>query len=223
MNPRRVLVVAAHPDDELLGAGGTIRRHADDGAEVHVLIACEGVTMRYTEDHHVRLCDQATAASEILGTRGVSFGELPDQRLDTLPLVDVVTLVEQHVRTVRPEVVYTHCPQDVNRDHRVLLEAVQVATRPYSAPFVREVLMFETPSSTEWGSPSVQPAFVPHVFVDVSTTIEAKIAAFCCYEREVRPPPHPRSPEALRARASVWGAVAGVAAAEPFQVLRSCR
>jgi LmbE family N-acetylglucosaminyl deacetylase len=179
--------------------------------------------MRYTEEHHGRVCEQAAAASAILGARGLSFGGLPDQRLDTLPLVDVVTLVERHVQTVRPDAVYTHCPQDVNRDHRVLLEAVQVATRPHAAPFVREVLMFETPSSTEWGTPAVQSPFVPHVLVDISSTIEAKIAAFCCYVQEVRPAPHPRSPEALRARASVWGAVAGVAAAEPFQVLRSYR
>jgi LmbE family N-acetylglucosaminyl deacetylase len=223
MNAARVLVIAAHPDDELLGAGATIKRHADEGALVDVLIACEGVTVRYAKDHEQRVCRQAASASEILGVRHLAFGGLPDQRLDTLPLVEVVSLVERHVQSTRPDLVYTHCGQDVNRDHRVLLEAVQVATRPYAAPFVTEVLMFETPSSTEWGSPVVQHAFVPQVIVDVSSTIEAKVAAFCCYEQEVRPAPHPRSPEALRARAAVWGNGVGVAAAEPFQVLRALR
>jgi LmbE family N-acetylglucosaminyl deacetylase len=223
MNAARVLVIAAHPDDELLGAGATIRRHVDEGAVVDVLIACEGVTVRYAPDHEHRVCQQAASASAILGVHHLAFGGLPDQRLDTLPLVEVVGLVEGHVQSARPDLVYTHCGQDVNRDHRVLLEAVQVATRPYAAPFVREVLMFETPSSTEWGSPVVQQAFVPQVIVDVSSTIDAKVAAFCCYEQEVRAAPHPRSPEALRARAAVWGNVVGVAAAEPFQVLRALR
>lgn len=219
----RVLVVAAHPDDELLGLGGTIRRHADDGDEVVALIACEGVSMRYEQAQHSRVICQAQAASKILGVAEVVFGELPDQRLDTLPLVEVIGPVESWVRKVRPDIVYSHCGQDVNRDHRVLLEAVQVATRPYAAPWIREILLFETPSSTEWGHGAVQRVFVPEVFVDITETLDAKIEAFQRYEQEVRCAPHPRSAEALRARAVTWGSVVGVAAAEPFQVLRSLR
>lgn len=219
----RVLVVAAHPDDELLGLGGTIRRHADAGDEVVALIACEGVSMRYEHAQHSRVICQAQAASKILGVAEVVFGELPDQRLDTLPLVEVIGPVEHWVRKVRPEIVYSHCGQDVNRDHRVLLEAVQVATRPYAAPWVREILLFETPSSTEWGHGVVQRVFVPEVFVDITETLDAKIEAFLHYEQEVRCKPHPRSVEALRARAVTWGSVVGVDAAEPFQVLRSLR
>ncbi len=218
--PRRVLVVAAHPDDEILGIGGTVRRHADEGAEVHTLIACEGVTMRYDDERRVLVEAQAKAAADVLGVCSVRFGDLPDQRLDTLALVDVVACVEEHVEAIRPHVVYTHCGQDVNRDHRVLLEAVQVATRPYAAPFVQEVLLFETSSSTEWGHPAIQSTFQPGVFVDISATIEAKIEAFCQYEAEMRPFPHPRSPEMLRHRAAMWGSGVGVAAAEPLQVHR---
>lgn len=219
----QVLVIAAHPDDELLGLGGTIRRHADAGDEVVALIACEGVSMRYGPAQHPRVTCQAWAASQILGVKDLVFGDLPDQRLDTLPLVDVIGPVEHWVAKLRPDLVYTHCGQDVNRDHRVLLEAVQVATRPYAAPWVREVLLFETPSSTEWGHGAVQRVFVPEVFVDISETLDAKIEAFGQYEQELRCPPHPRSPEALRARAVTWGSMVGLGAAEPFQVLRSLR
>lgn len=215
-----VLVVAAHPDDEILGLGGTVRRHVEQGDEVHSLIVCEGVTMRYDDTHLVTVQTQSTAAADVLGVKAVHFGDLPDQGLDTLALVHVIACVERYVELVRPEIVYAHCGLDVNRDHRVLLEAVQVATRPYSAPSVREVLLFETPSSTEWGHPAVQRPFTPEVFVDITDTLEAKVEAFACYEREVRPFPHPRSPEALRARALTWGSVIGVEAAEPFQVLR---
>lgn len=219
----KVLVVAAHPDDEILGVGGTVRKHALAGDEVRLLIACEGVSMRYEDTHHERVMRQAREAGEILGVAEVLFGEFPDQRLDTLPRVDVFAKIEALVQALRPDVVYTHFGGDVNHDHQILFQAVQVATRPYSAPFVREVLAFETPSATEWGTPAVQGSFVPQIFVDVSTTLDDKIQAFCRYEREVRPAPHPRSPEALRARAYTWGSVIGVNAAEPFMVVRAIR
>ncbi len=219
----KILVVAAHPDDEILGVGGTIRRHTLAGDEAHILIACEGVSMRYAEDHRQRLQGHSRRAGKILGVEAVSFGELPDQRLDTLPLVEVIAKVEQAVESIRPDTVYTHFGGDVNRDHQILFQAVQVATRPYSAPWVREILAFETPSSTEWGAPTVHGAFQPELFVDISNTLEAKIEAFCCYEKEIRPAPHPRSPESLRARAGTWGSYVGVEAAEPFQVVRAIR
>lgn len=219
----RVLVVAAHPDDEILGVGGTIRRHTDHGDEVRVLIACEGVTMRYENEHGARLAEQARRASEILRIKEVRFGNLPDQHLDTVPLVDVIAKVEDFVKSFRPETVYTHFGGDVNHDHNLLFRAVQVATRPYAAESVREFLVFETASSTEWGTPAIQGAFQPAVFVDITKTLEAKIEAFRCYENEVRKAPHPRSPESLKARAETWGSVVGVDAAEPFHVIRSLR
>jgi LmbE family N-acetylglucosaminyl deacetylase len=223
LGAKKVLVVSAHPDDEILGVGGTVRRHVLEGAEVHALIACEGVSMRYDDAHHARVVEQARRAGEILGVAEVHFGDLPDQRLDTLPMVDVTAKVEALMDSLRPDTVYTHFPGDVNHDHGILFRAVQVATRPYSAPWVRDVLAYETASSTEWGSPTVQGHFVPEVFVDIGETLQAKIEAFLCYEREVREAPHPRSPEALRARAQTWGSYVGLAAAEPFQVIRAIR
>ena len=218
-----VLVVSAHPDDEILGLGGTVRRHVLAGDHVRSWIACEGISMRYDEEHRARLHRNMDAAAKVMGIAELVCGDLPDQKLDTLPLVEVIAKVEAQIEEFRPESVYCHFGGDVNHDHRVLFEAVQVAVRPYAAPGVKEVLLYETPSSTEWGAPALQGSFVPEVYVDISSTLEAKIEAFSCYERELREAPHPRSPEVLRARARTWGSVIGVAAAEPFQVLRIIR
>jgi LmbE family N-acetylglucosaminyl deacetylase len=179
--------------------------------------------MRYDDDHQSTLHRQMAEAAGILGITELVRGDLPDQKLDTLPLVDVITKIEGQVAQFRPQVVYCHFGGDVNHDHRVLFEAMQVATRPYAAPWVREILLYETPSSTEWGVPALQGSFLPEVYVDISATLEAKIEAFLKYQREVRKAPHPRSPESLRARARMWGSVIGTDAAEVFQVMRAIR
>jgi len=220
---KKVLVIAAHPDDELLGVGGTVKKHSLAGDEVRLVVACEGVSMRYDPDHAATLHEQTQSAARILGAASVGFCGLPDQRLDTLPLVDVIARVEEEIERFQPETVYTHFGGDVNHDHRILFEAVQVATRPYAAPSVRELLCFSTPSATEWGFHAVQGSFTPDLLVDVTDTLESKIDAFLHYEKEIRPAPHPRSPESLRAIAAHWGTVFGAAAAEPFQVVRILR
>jgi len=131
--------------------------------------------------------------------------------------------VERLVEEFRPEIVYTHFGGDINRDHQVLAEAVLVAVRPYAAPSVREVLMFETSSSTEWSSAQISPVFQPNAFVEIGETLERKVEAFLCYSAEVRDYPHPRSGQALRDRAHYWGSIANRAAVEPFVVVRSFR
>ena len=140
-----------------------------------------------------------------------------------MPVSDVAQRVENLIAQFEPDTVYTHFGGDVNRDHRILAEAVLVAVRPYAAPCVRDVLMFETPSSTEWGSAELLPVFQPTVFEDISGTLEKKVAAFQCYTAELREYPHPRSPEALRERARYWGSLVNMRAAEPFVVVRSLR
>jgi LmbE family N-acetylglucosaminyl deacetylase len=219
----KVLVISAHPDDELLGVGGTAAAHAAKGDDVRLVILCEGISMRYSPERHAEVHRQAREAAKILGVAEVSIGDLPDQKLDTLPLTDLVATIEKHVQDWRSEVVYTHFGGDINRDHQLIAEASLVATRPYAAPFVREVLMFETPSSTEWGAPQILAPFHPNVFVDVSSTLDRKIEAFLRYTKEVRPFPHPRSPEALRDRARYWGSLVNMAAAEPFALVRATR
>jgi LmbE family N-acetylglucosaminyl deacetylase len=219
----RVLVVSAHPDDEILGVGGTIAAHVARGDWVKVAVLCEGVSMRYAAERHAEVQEQSRRAAAILGVADIVHCGLPDQRLDTLPLSDVVREVERLVEEFRPEIVYTHFGGDINRDHQVLAEAVLVAVRPYAAPSVREVLMFETSSSTEWGSAQISPVFQPNAFVDIGETLERKVEAFLCYSAEVRDYPHPRSGQALRDRAHYWGSIANRAAVEPFVVVRSFR
>ena len=140
-----------------------------------------------------------------------------------MPLLDLVKLVEELVEKLKPEVIYTHHPGDLNVDHGLLHRAVLTATRPMAGQPVRDIYAFEVPSSTEWAFQRLEPCFRPNVFVDVSGTLETKIAAMSCYEGESRQFPHPRSPEALRAIASRWGSVMGCRAAEPFELVRSIR
>ncbi len=218
-----VLIVGAHPDDELLGVGGAALVHSTRGDHVQAAILCEGVSIRYGQERDAEVAEEAERAAKILGLAKPVLVGLPEQRLDTLPLIDVIQKVEALVEQYRPEVVYTHFAGDMNRDHRVVSEAVLVATRPCSAPFVKEVLMFETPSSTEWGPACLLPVFQPAMFVDITPHLETKIAAFQCYSREVRESPHPRSPEGLRARAGYWGSTICRPAAEAFVVARAIR
>jgi LmbE family N-acetylglucosaminyl deacetylase len=227
--PSRVLVIAAHPDDEVLGCGGTAARLVAEGHEVHFAILGEGMTSRHPQrtdadaKQLTMLHQQAHAAAAKVGVRNVVLHKLPDNRLDTVPMLEVVKLVEGLVEQVRPEVIYTHHPGDLNIDHGVIHRAVLTATRPLAGQPVLEIYAFEVPSSTEWAFQRIEPSFRPNVFVDITRTMEAKIAAMECYETEARRFPHPRSPEALRAVATRWGSVVGCAAAEAFELVRSVR
>jgi N-acetylglucosamine malate deacetylase 1 len=268
----KILLIAAHPDDELLGVGGTIAWHIANGDQVKVAVMCEGISARFSSEGRYELgrgngtrvavaaahtavaegtledgrdstsasssdvrtrCyvpgrfDQVKlethAAARVLGVTDLHVGNLPDQRLETLPLSDIAKQIEVLVSDFQPSLIYTHFAGDINRDHRVLTEALLVAVRPYAAPSVREILMFETPSSTEWSSPSLTPSFQPNVFVDITPFLAHKVAAFNCYSAEGRPYPHPRSPQALADRAHYWGSLINCECAEPFMLVRSIR
>ena len=216
----RVLVIAAHPDDELLGVGATLAKHVAAGDLVEAIVVSEGASSRYAEGADTELQRAGQRAAKELGLAKLTFLGLPDQRLDTLPLIEVTQTIERHLDALAPHVVYTHHWGDVNRDHRVVCEAVSVACRPIGDRFPHRVLCFETPSSTEWSPPDVQSAFVPNVFVDVTSTLDAKLRAMACYASELRPAPHPRSLEALRARAGYWGQIVTRPYAEAFVLLR---
>jgi N-acetylglucosamine malate deacetylase 1 len=216
----RVLVLAAHPDDEVLGMGGTIAVHTDRGDEVRVVVVTDGSSTQYPGDAAIRAQkeDEALRAAAELGVTDYVHLDLPDMRLDTLAHVDVNRVVEEHVRAHGAEVVYTPHP-DVNLDHRVLFDSVAVATRAVPGQRVRRVLTYAPTSSTEW-TPAAVNWFVPNWFVDVSATIERKVAAFAHYESERREHPHPRSEPAIRAAAAFYGASCGCAQAEPFVLVR---
>jgi len=220
----RVLVVAAHPDDEVLGVGGVVSRHSKNGDSVTIVILGEGITSRHvTRDKadETLLSDlktDARRASKLMGCADLRLLELPDNRFDSLNLLDVVKVIEEVVEQIEPEIIYTHHHGDLNIDHVITARAVLTACRPLPGTSVRRILAFEVPSSTGWGFP--QHAFTPTVFVDISDTLPVKLEAMKAYRSEMRQYPHPRSLEALAERARAWGSQVGLDAAEPFVLLR---
>lgn len=226
MNPT-ALVIAAHPDDEVLGCGGWMARMADEGWDVHVLILAEGVTSRTaTRDGAVAgaalsaLASSAQRAGEILGAKSVQVETFADNRMDGVELLDVVKRIEADVERLRPQRVLTHHLGDVNVDHGVVHHAVSAACRPLPGSSVRELLYFEVPSSTEWRPAHSSHAFEPGLFVDIGATLARKLDALRAYASEMRPFPHARSIEAVEHLARWRGATVGREAAEAFSVGR---
>ena len=212
---KRVLVIAAHPDDEVLGCGGTIALHVRAGDRVTTVIVCEGESLRYASSP----CDMAAdtmRAAQTLGTHDVRLLQFRDQRLDAIPLTDLIMKLEAIVREVRPQLVYCQYGGDVNRDHELLFKALLVATRP-TEEAIEGVYSFDTASSTEWAYPR---SFVPDMWVDITETLETKLAAMACYHTETRAYPHPRSLQGLDYRARAWGNQSCLNAAEVFMTIR---
>ncbi len=224
-----VLVVAAHPDDEVLGCGGTIAKLSADGHSVSIGILGEGVTSRFEERGGADaglvddLHDRCRQAAKMLGANEPLIENFPDNRFDTVPLLEIIKTIEKWVAQVKPQLVYTHSQGDLNVDHSIVFRATLTALRPVSGCPVRSLYTYEVPSSTEWAMERVNVPFRPNTFVDISETLETKISALKAYESEVRAFPHPRSPEALRAIAQRWGMVAGLNAAEAFELIRSIK
>jgi LmbE family N-acetylglucosaminyl deacetylase len=221
----RALCVAAHPDDEVLGAGATLAILADRGVETHVLMLGEGMGARYDQDRRpeeeiAKLRDDAVAAAEILGATPHQLA-LPDNRFDSIPLLDVVRAVERVKEEVQPDLVFTHHPGDLNVDHVVTCNAVLTAFRPLPDEQPATLLAFETLSSTEWNVPANRAPFCPNVYVDAEPGLERKIAAMAAYGSEIRDWPHPRSEKGIIVAAQRWGMTVGIAAAEAFSLLRS--
>lgn len=214
--------MAAHPDDETLGAGGTMAWHAARGDTVWACILADGVTSRH--GHVAQQAECARRACATLGVDRLVMVGLPDQRLDTLSLLEVISPIEKCIAELQPDVVLTHFGGDVNEDHRLVSRATMVATRPVAGSSVKRVCAFEIPSSTDWAPPVPGSVFAPNVFVDISETLETKLTAMKAYGdaflSEIRPYPHPRSLEALTVYAQRHGVVAGLLAAEPFMLLR---
>lgn len=218
----KALVVAAHPDDETLGCGGLMARLAEAGAEVGTLIVGEGIASRGDlADKEVAalqkdLHGNARQAVLLLTGNSPKLLGYPDNRLDSVPLLDIVQEVEEVISELRPEVVLTHFGGDLNVDHQVVFRAVMTATRPMLNTCVRELYSFEIPSSTEWAFGKVSGLFKPNTFVDVTDFMDVKLDALACYDSEARPFPHPRAPKAVRDLAAARGAGVGRNAAEAF-------
>ena len=209
------LVIAAHPDDEVLGCGGTMALHTRRGERVVTLIACESVSLRY-RDSDLDMERQTRDAAAILEVEDVLQFGLPDQALDTMTLTDLIVRLEEIVRVVQPRVVYCQYGGDVNRDHQLLFKATMVATRPL-VQSIEAVYAYSTLSSTEWGYPRT---FVPDTWVDIRATLDQKLAAMACYQSELHDFPHPRSLKAIRSKAEADGSACCLRAAEPFMTVR---
>lgn len=223
------LIIAAHPDDEVLGCGGTIARLTKEMKNVYVAILGEGITSRYGQREQAdqklieALGNRSRQVSKLLGVKELFLFNLPDNRFDMVPLLDVIKIIEDMLNKLRPEIIYTHHAGDLNIDHAITHRAVLTATRPVENCPVKELYTFEVPSSTEWAFSQFKPVFQPNVFVDISATLETKIQAMQIYESEIRHFPHPRSSQALRAIAERWGSGVGLPAAEAFQLARSIK
>ena len=222
-----VLVVAAHPDDEVLGCGGTILRHVEAGDQVEILIVAEGATSRQQQRDRLNaknelneLAFAAEKARSILGAAGIELLDLPDNRLDSINRLDLIKQIEEKIDRHQPKIIYVHHAGDLNIDHRRLHEAVVTACRPTPGNTTRRLLSFEVASSTEWQPPGSAPAFQPNWFVDISAQWERKRQALEAYSSEMRAWPHARSIDALEHLARWRGAQVGVNAAEAFCLLR---
>lgn len=223
--PQSILILAAHPDDEVLGCGGTIAKLAGKGATIHVAFFSDGVFSRADDQikQQDELCIRRAAARkacEILGVKSVSFGDFPDNRMDSVALLDITKSVEELIDEHRPKTVFTHHAGDLNIDHRCVHKAVVTACRPQSRYPVKTILSFEVPSSTEWQLSGSAPVFAPNWFVDISDTLDRKFAALDAYNAEMRAWPHPRSQQGVEHLARWRGATAGVDAAEAFMLGR---
>lgn len=224
---KTILVVAAHPDDEVLGCGGSIAKWTASGNIVHILIMAEGATSRSSiRDREVKseelslLEKSANSAGKILGVASVKLLDFPDNRMDSVDRLDIIKAIEEEIKRLKPDTVVTHHCGDVNIDHRMTHEAVVTACRPQPGHSVRLLLAFEVMSSTEWQPPGSNFVFQPNWFEDVVKTFDFKIKALDCYQSEMREWPHPRSLNNIKNLAQYRGSMIGCEFAEGFMLLR---
>ena len=223
--PQKILVVAAHPDDEILGCGASIKKWTVAGAEAYALILAQGIASRVSEsslsisEKISMLQSDSISAARIIGYNEVFFEQFPDNRMDSVDLLDVIQRVEKYIMKIKPTTILTHHNGDLNIDHQITYRSVVTACRPISDSTIKSIYSFQIPSSTEWSFPYHQSTFSPNTFVDVTETIFAKTEALACYKSEIREAPHPRSPEILEAIARQWGSVVNVNYAEALELI----
>jgi len=235
----KVLIIAAHPDDEVLGMGGTIKKLTKSGNEVKILFMATGITSRRSinyknsESYEVnkniintmknqikKLHEDTKRASKIMGVKDIEFEKFPDNEMDTISNLQITKRIEKTINNFKPDTVFTHTEYDINVDHRKLYEATITATRPGQKSSVKDVISFEVPSSTEWYFPS---RFSPNIFVDISKELSFKLKALKEYKTEIKKFPHPRSVESLEIISKRWGTVSGFHAAEAFYLVRQLK
>lgn len=216
----RILVIAPHPDDELLGVGGTMLRHLDKSDEVHVVICTRGEESRFGADQVATVQKEARDVHAFLDVTGSHFLELPAAMLDTVPGVEINEAMQRVLDEVKPDTVYAPHVGDVHRDHQLIFQAVMVCCRPVGAEYPTRILAYETVSETDWYAAPMTAAFVPNVFIDITAFLERKLEAFTMYASQVRQAPHQRSIESLRALSVTRGHAMNMHHAEAFMLIR---
>ena len=219
----KILTICAHPDDEILGCGGTIARLIKEGCQAYTLILGQGITSReyWTTEEFENIHSQATEANRIIGVElPIFIDDFPDNKFDSVPLLEIIKAIEKVIDAIKPDTIFTHFRNDLNIDHRITCQAVITATRPMKDCSVRKIYSFEIPSSTEWNFPV---SFSPNVFFNVKETLHFKIQAMQIYSGELRQYPHPRSQSGINQLASIRGMQSGFSLAEAFEVVRILR
>ncbi len=227
---KKIMIVVAHPDDELLGLGATMNKLIIEyGIKTHVVILGEGITSRSEKRNPEKWKKELDlhrknikSAQNAIGYHSISIYDFPDNRFDTVALLDIIKVIEKEKSVFEPNIIFTHHGGDLNIDHQRTFESVITACRPLEDEKVKTIITFETPSGTEWRASSDPKQFIPNLFFSVNNkNLNAKIAGMESYEFEKRSFPHPRSAKALEIQAQRWGIAIGVKYAEAFQLIRS--
>ncbi len=221
----KILVIAAHPDDEIYGMGGTIAKLNQQKNEIYTLIITEGCSSQYKGNAEIidQKKEEARIANHILGVKEVFFGELPDMKLDTIEHTKINYIIEKAIEKIQPDIVYTHHRGDVNKDHRMVYESTIVAVRPMSSQCVKKVLCYDVPSSTEWNAQEPETIFMPNVFEEIEKVYNLKKQAIIAYQTEIREYPHPRSLEYVNTLDQATGLKVGLKRTVAFQLIRENR
>lgn len=219
-----ILIICAHPDDEVLGCGATIAKLSSKN-NIYTLILSQGVTARdsnkkTTQEKLDNLKKESYAANKILGVKDVFFEDLPDNMFDSVPLLNIVKIIEKYIKNVNPEIIFTHNNSDLNIDHKITYNALFTAARPVKELNIKKIFLFEILSSTEWGDSLNCNPFIPNVFVNISETLNDKLNAMNCYKSELCNYPHPRSIEGIEVLSKKRGMESGVGNAEAFFLAR---
>ena len=224
---KKILVVVAHPDDEILGCGGTLLKSADKGAKIKTVIVSEGVTSRLIENLkekkkkiNQRMLSTKKAHNFIKKSEVVCLN-FPDQKLDTVSMLNITQKIEKEIEIFNPDIVFTHHNGDLNLDHKIVNNATITACRPSPKCSVKQIFTFEIPSSTDWQAQGDNLNFAPNYFNDISEYLGKKIKVLGKYKSEMRPWPHSRSYENIKYLAKTRGASVGVKAAEAFRLIRA--
>jgi|TARA_B110001454_G_scaffold216016_1_gene238487 LmbE family N-acetylglucosaminyl deacetylase len=230
-----ILVIVSHPDDEILGMGGTILKHSQKGDKIKIIFLATGITSRrksnYTNSSSYekidseydkmskeikKLRNHAKKACQLVGVKNLMFYDFPDNEMDSVSLLEVIKTIENEIQIFKPDIVYTHHFDDLNIDHKITFNATLTASRPYESS-IKELICFEVPSSTEWNYPAT---FNPNYFVNIEKQLKNKIKAMKAYANESGNFPHPRSSKSLIAIAEKWGTTSGIKSAEAFEIIR---